>query len=276
MADTLDERLIRILPGGKGVWVPMDHGISGYPEKGLEAMDSLVDSVISGGADAIVLHKGALSHHVDATGWGGFVCHVSASTAHGGARSQYKVNVATAEECWQRGAMALSGQVNLGDEAEPEMIAALGSLTTESFSLGLPVLGMVYPRGPNLNLSEGDETGGVAHAARLAWELGCHAVKVPWTGSPDSFRLVTDAVPIPVLIAGGPSASTSTINFTSYGAAFADTLTVVEQAMSAGGAGVCMGRQVFGSEDPSAHVAALRQVVHEGASAAEAAATLRG
>ena len=167
MADTLDDRLARILPGGKGVWVPMDHGISGYPEAGLESMDSLVEAVISGGADAIVLHKGALSHHVDATGWGGFVCHVSASTAHGGARSQSKVSVATAEECWQRGAMALPGQVNLGDEAEPEMIRDMGALTTESFPLGLPVLGMVYPRGPNLNLSEGDETGGVAHACLL-------------------------------------------------------------------------------------------------------------
>ena len=55
MADTLDDRLARILPGGKGVWVPMDHGISGYPEAGLESMDSLVEAVISGGANAIVV-----------------------------------------------------------------------------------------------------------------------------------------------------------------------------------------------------------------------------
>jgi len=265
MADTLEDRLDRILPDGKGVWIPMDHGASHYPEQGLEDMDSLVEKVISGGADAIVLHKGALTHHVDETGWHGFVCHVSASTTHGGKRDQYKVTVATAEECWQRGAMGVSGQINLGDEAEPEMIAALGELTTESFPLGMPVLGMVYPRGPNLNLSEGDQTGGVAHAARLAWELGCHAVKVPWTGSPESFRRVTEAVPIPVLIAGGSS-----------DAPFADTLAIVEQAMSAGGAGVCMGRQVFGSKDPSAHVAALRQVIHKGISATNAAAILRG
>jgi len=241
----------------------MDHGASGYPEAGLGDMDSVVEAVISGGADAIVLHKGALSHHADATGWGGFVCHVSASTVHGGNRSQSKVSVASAEECWQRGAMALSGQVNLGDESEPEMIEALGALTTESFPLGLPVLGMAYPRGPNLKLIEGDETGGIAHAARLAWELGCHVVKVPWTGTADSFRSVTEAVPIPVLIAGGPS-----------GIPFEDTLGIVEEAMSVGGAGVCMGRQVFASEDPAARVTALRQVIHEGVSAADAAALL--
>ena len=226
-------------------------------------MDAVVETVISGGADAIVLHKGALSHHADLTGWGGFVCHVSASTVHGGPHSQSKVSVASAEECWQRGAMALSGQVNLGDESESEMIEALGALPTESFSLGLPVLGMVYPRGPNLKLIDGDETGGIAHAARLAWELGCHVVKVPWTGTADSFHSVIKAAPIPVLIAGGPS-----------GMPFEDTLGIVEEAMAVGGAGVCMGRQVFASEDPSARIAALRQVIHEGASAADAAALL--
>ena len=109
-------------------------------------MDSLVDAVISGGADAIVLHKGALSHHADATGWGGFVCHVSASTIHGGERSQSKVSVATAEECWQRGAMGVSGQVNLGSIYESEMIKSLGGLTSQAFPIGMPVLGMVYPR----------------------------------------------------------------------------------------------------------------------------------
>ena len=90
MADTLEDRLDRILPDGKGVWIPMDHGASHYPEQGLEDMDSLVEKVISGGADAIVLHKGALTHHVDETGWHGFVCHVSASTTHGGKRDQYR------------------------------------------------------------------------------------------------------------------------------------------------------------------------------------------
>ena len=52
MAETLFERLNRLLPGGKGVWIPMDHGISGYPERGLERMDEVVDSCIEAGADA--------------------------------------------------------------------------------------------------------------------------------------------------------------------------------------------------------------------------------
>ncbi|MFL2956996.1 MAG: class I fructose-bisphosphate aldolase [Candidatus Thalassarchaeaceae archaeon] len=264
MAETLFERLERLLPGGRGVWIPMDHGISNYPEKGLDRMDEVVDTCIQSGVDAIVLQKGALTHHFERTGWNGFVCHVSVSTIHAGDNSGDKVRVASAKECQFRGASACSAQVNLGDEAEPEMIAEMGELTGEAIALGMPVLGMMYPRGPNLKIAEDDSTGGVAHAARVAWELGCDVVKVPWTGDSESFAKVCASVPIPVLIAGGP-----------LGASFADLLEIVEQSVAAGGAGVCMGRQVFGAENPANHIAALRAVIHDGVSASEAAEMLR-
>jgi len=87
---------------------------------------------------------------------------------------------------------------------------------------------------------------------------------VPWTGSADSFHQVTKAVPIPVLIAGGPR-----------GIPFRELLDIVEAAMGVGGSGVCMGRQVFGTDNTTAHIAALRAIIHDGASAAEAAELLR-
>ena len=73
MSDVLANRLGRILPNGRGVWIPMDHGLSGYPEDGLDRMDSVIDSVIAGGADAIVCQKGVVSHQSTRTGWDGFV-----------------------------------------------------------------------------------------------------------------------------------------------------------------------------------------------------------
>ena len=144
------------------------------------------------------------------------------------------------------------------------MIVEMGALTSEAIALGMPVLGMVYPRGANLIVSDDDKTGGIAHAARVAWELGCDVVKVPWTGDAESFAEVSSAVPIPVLIAGG-----------SRGTSFTELLGIVEQSNSAGVAGVCMGRQVFGADDPASHIRALKSVIHEGMSAAEAAEHLR-
>ena len=92
------------------------------------------------------------------------------------------MKVANASEAKSRGATAVSGQINLGDEQEPQMLIDMGALTTEAYAENMPVLGMVYPRGPNLVTLPNDITGGVAHAARVAYELGCHAVRVPWTG----------------------------------------------------------------------------------------------
>ena len=180
----------------------MDHSASSFPENGLMDCDSAVDAAIEGGADAIVLHKGPVSYHFARTSWGRFVCHSSMSTIHGGTRSQEKITVSNARECLSRGAIGISGQVNLGDSAEPEMILRMSNITSEALEAELPVLGMFYPRGPNLRHDPSDSTMGVAHAARLAWELGCNVVKVPWTGSEASFRIVTSSVPIPVLISG--------------------------------------------------------------------------
>ena len=260
MDDVLARRLETILPGGKGVWIPMDHGASSFPEQGLDEPDRSVDHAIEGGADAIVLHKGALSYHSSRTSWNRFVCHASVSTVHGGHHSNDKVLVTNASECIGRGAIAISAQVNLGDPNEPEMIQRIGSLTTESQTQSIPVLGMFYPRGPNLSLDESDITAGVAHAARLAWELGCNVVKVPWTGSEESFRIVTSSVPIPVLVSGGPRDSN-----------FSEVLEMVEKSLMAGGSGVCMGRNVFGSKNPASSIRSLRSMVHDGASSQEAA-----
>tara|TARA_B000000609_G_scaffold118838_1_gene92854 strand:- start:783 stop:1535 length:753 start_codon:yes stop_codon:yes gene_type:complete len=228
----------------------MDHGLSGYPETGLDRMDSVIDFAIKGRADAIVLQKGVLTHQYQRTSWNKFVCHLSASTVHGGPNSQSKVTVGDVEEVISRGAVAVSTQVNLGDDAEPEMLYDMGRITSDSWNHGVPTLGMVYPRGPNLILDPEDETKGIAHAARVAFELGCDVVKVPWTGSVESFQKVTSGVPIPILIAGGTSSS------------FSDTLEIVSQSIIAGGSGVCMGRQIFGSENPLNRLLALRSIIH--------------
>ena len=263
MVERLVDRLAKILPNGRGVWIPMDHGISAYPEKGLENMNHVVSSCISGGADAIILQKGALSHFVETTGWSNFVCHVSVSRVNAGKKDQYKVRVATAAECLIRGATAVSAQINLGDHFEPEMIKEMGDLTGEALPLGIPTLGMIYPRGPLLKITQGDITNGVAHAARVAWELGCDVVKVPWTGDVESFKLVCQAVPIPVLISGGPR-----------GISFTELLEIVESAISAGGSGVCIGRQVFGANNPESCVKALRAIVHDNSTSVEASKLL--
>ena len=79
------------------------------------------------------------------------VIHFSASTRHGGPDASRKVSVGQASEVESRGGFAASAQVNIGSDGEAAMLEAIGQLTTECHHLDLPVLGMVYARGPNLN-----------------------------------------------------------------------------------------------------------------------------
>ena len=46
---------------------------------------------------------------------------------------------------------------------------------------------MVYVRGDNVKIMEDDSTNGYAHAARIAFELGCDAAKTVWPGDKKSF-----------------------------------------------------------------------------------------
>ena len=238
-----------LLPNGKGVWVPIDHGVSDYPVEGLTDIDGIIANLSS--ADAIIAHKGIVTRY--SSKFSRFIAHLSASTRHGGDENSLKVCVGTVEESIKRGAKGVSVQVNMGSYGEGDMIETLGEITTDAFEQGIPVLGMIYPRGENLDIMENDDTEAIAHAVRLGFELGCDVVKTKYTGSMESFRKVVSAAPIPVLVAGGPAGKTNE-----------EILTMVHEAMQAGAAGVCMGRQIFANQNPSAMVDALRLLVHDG------------
>ena len=79
-----------LLPGGKGVWIPIDHGVSDFPVKGLENLDMLIEQISH--ADAIVAQKGVVSHY--ASDGPNFVAHLSVSTRHAGKRDSDKMPIA--------------------------------------------------------------------------------------------------------------------------------------------------------------------------------------
>lgn len=98
----------------------------------------------------------------------------------------------------------------------------------------------------------------VADALRMGWELGADILKAPYTGSVDSFEPIVSNAPVPVMILGGPASGTTRAMLES-----------VEGAMDAGARGLMIGRTIWKSDDPARTVAALTQIVHEGASVSE-------
>ena len=166
-----EERLGKILPKGKGLIIPIDHALSSFPEKGLGNLSKLIPLISS--ANSIIAHKGVVSRYNSENN---FIMHLSASTIHGGKKADNKVLTGSVIEAKKRGAIGVSAQINLGSEFESEMIERMGEISRQAFEQDMPLLGMIYPRGPNLKLDENDMTKGISHAVRLAFELGCDTV----------------------------------------------------------------------------------------------------
>lgn len=249
------KRLNRIFRSdGRTVIIPMDHGVTLGPVQGLVNMQEIVDKLAKGDVDAIVVHKG-IAKTVN-TGSIGLIVHLSASTKLGPDPNR-KVKVCSVEEALRMGADAVSLHINVGAPSEHEMLMKLGNIADECDNLGVPLLAMMYPRGPNVTSEYDPET--VAHAARLGAELGADIIKTNYTGSVETFQRVVQGCPVPVIIAGGPKAKTER-----------DVLEATSGSIKAGGVGVSIGRNVFQHENPSGMTKALSAIVHRGATVEEA------
>jgi DhnA family fructose-bisphosphate aldolase class Ia len=224
-------RLRRIFPRAerKLFSVPLDHALSMGPIDGLEALAPLATELQDGGADLLIVTKGAvreLAPVLRPTTLLGV--HVSASTSLG-TSSQHKRLVGTAAEAVALGADLLSVQVNFGVPEEGEMLEDLGRAVDQCRSLGLPLLCMAY-----VKKSNGGSPDELRHAARASADLGADIVKTSWPGSAEEYARLCRTTPVPVLIGGGVRLDDD--------AAFLD---IVRESVRAGGAGICIGRNLF-------------------------------
>lgn len=259
-----DIRLERIINRntGKTVIVPMDHGVSVGPIPGLTDMKNIIDQVATGGANAIVIHKGIVgAGHRKAGKDVGLIIHLSGSTSLS-PNPNAKILVCSVEEAIKLGADAVSIHVNIGSDTESEMLSHFGAIALSAREWGMPLLAMVYPRGPKIKDEHDPKV--VKHAARLGAELGADIVKVNYTGSPKTFREVVEGCPIPVVIAGGPKMDSDE-----------DILKMVKGAIEVGGAGVSIGRNVFQHRNPQRMVEAIGMIVHKGKSPKQSLKYLR-
>jgi predicted phospho-2-dehydro-3-deoxyheptonate aldolase len=253
---------------GNAVIVPMDHGVTVGPIKGLIDLPAAVDKVANGGADAVLGHVGLprLGHR----GYGkdvGLILHLSASTQLA-PDSNHKVLVSSVERAIKYGADAVSIHVNLGAEDESDMLQDFGRVAMACEEWGMPLLAMVYTRGAKVKNEYDVEV--TKLAARAGAELGADIVKVVYTGSSKTFRQVVEGAGghlpggIKVVIAGGEKMETDE-----------EVLGMVAGAMEAGAAGISIGRNAFQHAKPELMTAALVSIVHEGKSVDQALRILR-
>ena len=243
-----DIRLARILNDGKMLCIPMDHGISNGPIKGLEDIHSIIYQCSSAGLSCVLVNKGIIKSMPRPPNIG-LIAHFSASTSIGPAPNR-KILIGSVEEAIRLGADAVSLHINIGSKEEPEMLQKLGVISDKCDEWSVPLVAMMYPRGENIKNPHDPEI--VSHAARVGAEAGADIVKAVYTGDPDSFKRVVRSCPVPIVIAGGPKASTDK-----------EILEMCEGAMTSGAKGVTFGRNIFQHRNPPAIVRALYNLIIE-------------
>ncbi|MQY12492.1 2-amino-4,5-dihydroxy-6-oxo-7-(phosphonooxy)heptanoate synthase [Streptomyces sp. RB5] len=242
-------RLYHHAPTGLMV-TPLDHSVSDGPivPRG-SSIDALAGQLAAAGVDAIVVHKGSLRHiSVERFARMSLIVHLNASTAQA-PDPDAKYLVTGVEDAVRMGADAVSVHVNLGSAGERRQIADLGRVADACDRWNLPLMAMVYPRGPGI--ADPRDPALVAHAVTIAADLGADLVKTVFTGSSAEMLDITSASPVPVLVAGGPA-----------GAGEDTVLGFVGDALAGGAAGVAMGRNIFQSADPGQLAGKVARLVH--------------
>ena len=227
---------------GKAVIVALDHSTKRVVP-GLENYLETVKKVAAGGADAILLSYGNMvTLSKDLPRSLGYIVGIPSPP-----RADFVKEASIA------GADALKF-THFGGLSDPNL-NALQPIAAACQEYGIVFMPEVVPQDDKRKTLYDQ----VASAARLGQEAGGDFIKIAYTGSVESFKEVVKNCPVPVVILGGEKMDSDR-----------ELLQVVKDSIEAGGAGICIGRNIFQHKDPKAITAAICKIVHEGASVKEA------
>ncbi len=242
-------RINRVLGrDGRTVIVALDHGIAGMtPLAKLEQPEALIPAVVASGADALIVTAGQARKFAGLFGRTGIIVRVDCGpTAATGEWSSARPALSV-EQALRIGADAVAAMGIVGAPGEAGSLQALSQLAGECDRYGLVLLAEMLPGG--FSASE-VPTEQIAAAARVGAELGADLIKIRYSGSVESFRMVTSACYCPVVVLGGSKQDPSQL------------LASTRDAIKAGAKGVAVGRNIWQSPDPAAVTTALVEVVH--------------
>ena len=269
----LKNRLSRIFnpKSGNTLMLAFDHGYFQGPTTGLERVDQTI-LPLEPYCDCLMLTRGIQRSVIPATSQKAIALRASGGTSMVSLFDEWEgevdgkklklsrpgyeplSNESTAlsiEEAIRLNASVLAVQVFIGGQHERQSLKNLTDLVDAANRYGIAVMGVTavgraMARTPQY----------FRLATRIMAELGAHMVKCYYTDT--EFDTVTSCCPVPIVIAGGKKLPEK------------EAMEMAWNAINEGANGVDMGRNIFQSEAPVAMIRAVRTIVHEKASVADA------
>jgi 3-hydroxy-5-phosphonooxypentane-2,4-dione thiolase len=246
-------RMARIIPPsiGRAVWLAVDHGYFLGPTRRLEVPRATIAPLLPY-SDALFVTRGVLRTSVDPTTATPIVLRVSGGSSVVGADLSDEGITTSVKDALRLNVDGVGLSIFVGSAYESQTIKNLAALIDECEEYGLPVLA-VTAVGKEL---EKRDARFLALSCRIAAEMGASVVKTYYC---EDFDTVVQGCPVPIVIAGGPRLETEM-----------DVFQLTYDALQQGATGVDMGRNIWQNDHPVAMIKAVRALVHESATAAQA------
>ncbi|NVO13471.1 MAG: fructose-bisphosphate aldolase [Rhodoplanes sp.] len=246
----------------RGFCIAFDHALQLGPCAGMERPEESLDQMAEAGVDAVILPLGSALQYgprLVANGGPALILRLDQTTMWRegtplGYTDGHTRLVAAVEDAVALGAEAVITYLFVGHNDPAEETAAFRD--NAAVNAAARKAGMVHiietmgARGARA----GDVHDGefVRFHSRIGVEMGADVIKTDWPGSVAALRRVTAALPVPVMLAGGPRDGTDR-----------GTIELVDAIMKGGAAGILFGRAIFQALDPLAVMKACRAIVHD-------------
>ena len=239
---------------GKAFILAMDHGANFKVLPALRDIGKIIKETAAAGVDAFLSTVGMADKFAESFLGKGIILRADGGVSCLGARDKPMQITLTPEDALRLGADSIITMSFPGSAFENETLSNMARLTLACHAWGLPVTAEALPRG--FEKSDDSRTPeNIAFACRQAAELGADIIKTEYTGDMESFRELTGSVYAPVVILGGGKKVPER-----------ELLQEIKDSLDAGGAGVAMGRNIWGHENPARYAAAIAKLIHEGCS----------
>lgn len=224
---------------GRGLIVPMDHGLTCGPLDGIGRMGDVKPWIRHSAINGVILHKG-FARRLLADGLldrKALCIHLNGATTLS-SEPLRKEQLTGVEAAIRMGADAVSIDLAFDGKTDAANLRLAGELSDQAQSYQLPLLSML--RSDHQVSSPRERITILRHLMRCMAELGVQAVKLPLPSSIDLVPEILDGVAndVDVFFAGGAQGREDSI------------IELATQAVRYGAKGLCVGRNVFQSAAP--------------------------
>lgn len=238
-------------PDRKTFIMAMDHGSNFNVLPALKDVDKIIREVAAAGADAFLSTIGMADKFGDSFLGKGLILRLDGGVSFLGDRKRPTKVVVTPEDALRLGADSVITMAFPGSVHEAEMLCDFTQAVLAHHKWNIPLTAEALPRG--FEKADDSRTAeNITFACRQAVELGADIIKTEYTGDKESFKTLTESVYAPVVILGGSKKVPER-----------ELLQDIKDALDAGGAGVAMGRNIWGHENPARYAAAISKLIHE-------------